>query len=454
MNTKRSSYLLIGLLMLGTVTAAPAQSITYITIDRSHLEGFQRWYSDRQERADSAVSALPLFRMPPALAASDGIVATSVPTVLLPALSDFMHVRRNTCGGYFAFESAQDATQFIAESRSAALNAAAFAVNHTIDNQAFVQPLLAQVQEPRIRSTISSLQNFRNRWYNGGGAQSSAWIRDQWRALIPANRPEITVSLLPCGNGINCGQQPNVVLTIPGSDLKSEIVVLGAHADSIVSGQTSNASRAPGADDDASGIAVLTEAIRIAMQANYRPRRSVQFMGYAAEEVGLRGSNSIARTYRNEGRNVVGVLQLDMTNFRNAATTRDVWLLTDNSNASLISFMRELFSAYLGSSGLTLGDTACGYACSDHASWTQNGFPAAMFFESRLGQDNSNIHTSRDTLANTGGTANHSVHFAKLAIAFMGETAKGNGGSGLISRSGPTAAKWRSGDEHQPRAPE
>lgn len=426
MSTKRISHWLTALLLLGAATVVCASSVTYVAIDRRDLEGFQRWYTERQARADAAESALDVLSTPPTLAASDGIIATRVPTGILPMLSEFMHVRRNTCGGYFAFESAEDATQFIIESHAAALNAAALAVNHTVDNQVFVQPLLAQVQESRIRSTINSLQSFNNRWYNGDGAQSSAWIRDQWRALIPAARPEITLSLVPCGNGINCGRQQNVVLTIPGSDLSSEIVVLGAHADSIVSGQTTNASRAPGADDDASGVAVLTEVIRIAMQANYRPRRSIHFMAYAAEEVGLRGSNAIARTYRDEGRNVVGVLQLDMTNFRNPATTRDVWLLTDNSNASLVSFMRELFSVYLGTSGVTLGDTACGYACSDHASWTQNGFPAAMFFESRVGQHNANIHSRRDTLANSGGTANHSVLFAKLAIAFMGETAKGN----------------------------
>ena len=404
-----------------------AQSQTYITIDASHLEGFKHWHAARTRQRDQAASALSAFQTP-ALAVRGGVVATRVPTELLPSLGEFMHERRNVCGGYFAFQRAEEATQFVDDGAAAALDAAGFAVNHTVDNQAFVQPLLSQVQESRIRSTITSLQGFTNRWYNGApGRQSSEWIRDQWRALIPASRPEITVSLVSCAS---CGQQQNVVLTIPGSDLASEIVVLGAHADSIVTGQSSPSTRAPGADDDGSGIAVLTEVIQLAMQSNYRPRRSVHIVGYAAEEVGLRGSKALAQSYRGSSKNVVGVLQFDMTNYRNPATTRDLWVMTDNSNASLVAFLRELFNTYLAGSGLTLGDTSCGYACSDHASWTQSGFPAAMYSESRFGQHNQNIHTARDTLANSGGTANHSVHFAKLGVAFMAEAAKGNGNGG------------------------
>ena len=52
---------------------------------------------------------------------------------------------------------------------------------------------------------------------------------------------------------------------------------------------------APGADDDASGIATLTEVIRVALANGWKPKRTVKFMGYAAEEVGLRGSNAIAQ---------------------------------------------------------------------------------------------------------------------------------------------------------------
>ena len=90
-----------------------------------------------------------------------------------------------------------------------------------------------------------------------------------------------------------------MILTVQGAELPDEIVVLGAHLDSInTSGGGSTTQRAPGADDDASGIATLTEVIRISLASGWRPKRTVKFMGYAAEEVGLRGSKAIAQSFR------------------------------------------------------------------------------------------------------------------------------------------------------------
>jgi hypothetical protein len=90
----------------------------------------------------------------------------------------------------------------------------------------------------------------------------------------------------------------------------------------------------------------------------------------------------------------------------------------------MIQFLRDIFDTYLAPTGLTRSDTSCGYACSDHASWTRSGFPAAMYSETSMGQINPNLHTANDTLAASGGTANHSVHFAKLGTAFIYEAGK------------------------------
>ena len=68
--------------------------------------------------------------------------------------------------------------------------------------------------------------------------------------------------------------------------------MLGAHQDSVNGARATG--RAPGADDDASGVASLSEVIRVALANDYRPLRTVKFMAYAAEEVGLRGSADIA----------------------------------------------------------------------------------------------------------------------------------------------------------------
>jgi PKD repeat protein len=150
-------------------------------------------------------------------------------------------------------------------------------------------------------------------------------------------------------------------------------------------------------------------------------------MGYAAEEVGLRGSNAIAQSFRNEDRNVVGVLQMDMTNYAAGASV-EMRLITDYSNAGLKQFLTDVFDEYLAPLGMTRGTYTCGYGCSDHASWTSAGYPAAMMFEPTFFQ---NLHTPNDTLPAMGGTAHSSVNFAKLGLAFLGELSKtAQGGPG------------------------
>src|SRR3546814_16176715 len=117
-----------------------------------------------------------------------------------------------------------------------------------------------------------------------------------------------------------CSTQLSVVLTIEGTTLREEVVVLGAHLDSINAyGGGSPGQAAPGADDDASGIAVLTETLRIALASGWRPERTVTLMGYAAAEVGLRGSSAIAPSHRQAGVDCVAGLQVDMPTLGTAA---------------------------------------------------------------------------------------------------------------------------------------
>ena len=53
--------------------------------------------------------------------------------------------------------------------------------------------------------------------------------------------------------------------------------------------------REKGADDDGSGCANFMEVLRVLMNSGYQPRRTLEFIGWAAEEVGLRGANEIAQ---------------------------------------------------------------------------------------------------------------------------------------------------------------
>ncbi len=159
----------------------------------------------------------------------------------------------------------------------------------------------------------------------------------------------------------------------------------------------------------------------MAVAKGYKPARTVKLMAYAAEEIGLRGSGAIAANHKSTGVNVVGVLQLDMINYR--GSSYDIVMVSDYTNAAQNTFIRNLITKYLP--GVTATSTTCGYGCSDHASWHNQGYPASIPFEALMGQDNPTIHTTSDTLAQTAGTATNSVKFTKLAAAYMAELAKG-----------------------------
>ena len=380
----------------------------YIITSRRTYDGIRGIVRNAVARRDSTGAAL---------------IVSEIRAHQLGEVSDYIHQREMRCGGYFAFESREQADDFIASDQSAAVMQASMAANYTIDNAATVEPWLPQASESNIYNTINHLQGYQNRYYTSSTGKSSAeWIRTTWQGLA-AGRGDVTSELFAaCGN---CSTQPSVILTIQGAELPNEVVVLGAHLDSInANGGGSTAQRAPGADDDASGIATLTEVIRISLATGWRPKRTVKFMGYAAEEVGLRGSRAIAEAFRNANVNVVGVLQLDMTNYKSGAVD-DMRLITDYSNPDMQALLVGLFDRYLAPSGLSRGTYTCGYGCSDHASWTSAGYPAAMMFEAGdAGGYFPYIHTTSDTLANMGESAQHSVKFAKLALAFLGELGK------------------------------
>jgi len=212
-------------------------------------------------------------------------------------------------------------------------------------------------------------------------------------------------------------------------------VVIGGHEDSTLRGGVRQGSKAPGADDDASGIAGATEVIRVLAENKFRPKRSIAFMAYAAEELGLLGSQAIARQWKSEGKKVVGVLQLDMINYKNGAA-EDIVLIQDYTDKNLNSFLVRLKDEYMSS--IKIGYDKCGYACSDHASWHKSGFPASMPFEAiRM---NPKIHSSRDTLANMDSTGAHARNFVKLGVAFAVELAKtaSTGTAPTPAPNGPT----------------
>ncbi|MCP3161414.1 M20/M25/M40 family metallo-hydrolase [Myxococcus qinghaiensis] len=351
----------------------------------------------------------------PSLAGQKGdVVALKLPESEIDRVSRVMHDKLNRCGGFVYHDTEAEALAAVAGGGQTHLSP--LAVTYTLDNGPVVNTLLASMAEPNILANITHLSSYTTRYYTSTtGVQAANWLKTLWEGYAGPRAQaggDVTVQLFTHA----AWAQPSVIMTITGSVTPSEIVVLGGHLDS-----TSSSSAAPGADDDASGIATISEVIRVAMANGYQPAKTVKFMAYAAEEVGLRGSKEIADSHKNSGANVIGALQLDMTNFK--GSTIDVALMTDFTNAAQNAFITSLISTYVP--GIQAANSTCGYACSDHASWTNAGFAASIPFEALMGQHNNLIHTSGDTLVKSGNNANHALKFAKVAGAYMAELAKG-----------------------------
>lgn len=355
------------------------------------------------------------IELPAPLQEKGGVAALRLRESQIDKLAGVMHDKLNRCAGFVAFDSEPKALAEVERASAPQQNMAPLLISYNINNGPSVNAMLASVAELNIRNTINSLStNWTTRRYNvQTGADAATWLKNQWTTMA-AGRTDISVTTFA-----HSWLQPSVIATIQGTTLPNEVVVLGGHLDSI--NVSSGTGAAPGADDDASGVASITEAFRSAIANGYKPARTVKFIAYAAEEVGLYGSADIANWHKNNGVNVVGVLQLDMTNYK--GSSYDFGMVTDNTNATLNNFTTSLMTTYLP--GTTRTNITCGYACSDHASWNSAGFPSTMPFEATMTTDNPQIHSSGDTLTYTGGTANNSVKFAKLAVAFLGEVAKG-----------------------------
>ena len=345
---------------------------------------------------------------------AQGASVVKLTTEEVEQLSEVIHHELNRCGGFMAHESQEEAVNALSHQGEMYFAKSAIFSDYTINQGSMLRPMVSQVAEPSIRDMILKLSNFNTRYYKSEtGVKSSEFIRDTWAALA-RNRNDVKVELFQHKNW----PQPSIIMTIQGSERPNEVVILGGHADSIA-GFFGGGGRAPGADDNASGIATITEVVRILMNNNFKPKRTIQFMGYAAEEVGLLGSKDIATSYKQKGTQVVGVMQLDMTLYKGTAD-KDIVLMSDYSNQAQNEFIGKLVDEYVK---VPWGYSRCGYGCSDHASWTANGYPASIPFEATMDQSNKKIHTAQDTLETSGGDAKHAAKFAKLATAFVVELA-------------------------------
>ena len=153
----------------------------------------------------------------------------------------------------------------------------------------------------------------------------------------------------------------NVIADLPGRERPDEWVLVGAHLDSWDFGS--------GAQDNATGVAMVLEAARAIAALKQPPRRSIRFALWGGEEQGQLGSTAYVRTHASELDRLVAALNAD------AGTGRVIgW--TAPGRGDVIRALRPLTRDFLKELGAATFDDNLRYAFqSDGAAFILAGIP-------------------------------------------------------------------------------
>lgn len=251
-----------------------------------------------------------------------------------------------------------------------------------------IAALVARVSPDRLGRRITDLCSFATRWtYSSGIGDVVTWLRNEFLAMGYADEAVRVQPFAVPG----AEQQLNVLCEHTGSE--PSFVLVCAHYDSL---SESPATSAPGADDNASGVAVLLEVAELVRSV--QTRRGVLFAAFGGEEQGLLGSSACAKIAAAEGWPLHAVVNLDMVAFQDPRRPNLITVEYDQGNS------RPENDAAAKELGMVMAQAAADYTGlsvqltdiwnSDYMPFEAEGFPCIGVFEAG---ENPDYHTTGDT---------------------------------------------------------
>jgi len=197
-----------------------------------------------------------------------------------------------------------------------------------------IEAILAAVSQERIEARIRKLASFHTRHtlsqtesHTRGIGAARRWIHAELQQCARAAGGRLQVEfdayIEPPGRRIpRAVEIVNVVATLPGiqPEAKERIYVVSGHYDSRASDVMDAESLAPGANDDASGVAAVMELACV--MAAHRFDATLVFMAVAGEEQGLFGAAHWAETASKKGLDIAGMITNDIIGSPTAADGR------------------------------------------------------------------------------------------------------------------------------------
>ena len=285
-----------------------------------------------------------------------------------------------------------------------------------------IAKMIAEISAERIQRSIFVLSSFKTRHTLSDPAPSGdgiggagAWIRAEFERVSAASGGRLRVGTDEFKQAPQAPRVPrpvaitNVVATLPGSRPESadRSYVVCAHYDSMPKNVLDPESPAPGADDDASGVAAVVEMARV--MSHYDFPATLEFIAFAGEEQGLFGSAHWAAEARRKGRDIAAVLNNDIVGGTHgpggavdrhsvrlfaqgvppAAALDDAWVQriraggeNDSPARELARAVRDIAAAYVPSMAVRVIFRSDRYLRGgDHLSFLDNGYPAIRFTE-------------------------------------------------------------------------
>ncbi|ODM90594.1 Leucine aminopeptidase 1 [Orchesella cincta] len=306
-----------------------------------------------------------------------------------------------------------------------------------------VHRLIAHLDKKRMEATVSKLSGFHSRNAQrkeySGSSGAEGWLENEIKSTL-ADYKGGSGSIRLLGDPLLSKpemkefpyHQQNILVTLEGQDpsLQSELIILGAHYDSIVGinldhGEGS-AEAAPGADDNGTGVAVLLEVLRLIAKFGIKFKHSVELHWYTAKETEEEGSGDVVKRYCDEDKKVAGMLNLDSLGYQNQTTGTGGRAIAGyvlsywdehhhlrTTDRKLTAFVKMLVGEYLQVEYKIRKTENRDVHNSDHYPWYAEGYPSAYVTEF---DDNPYRHSTHDLISSVNFEMVN--EFAKLGLPF------------------------------------
>jgi hypothetical protein len=273
-----------------------------------------------------------------------------------------------------------------------------------------VRGYISEVEQDSTMVYIQTLENFfTRRCDHANSILAQDWIKRKFESLdLNAFVHTLTPPVHPWWGG-TC-QSGNVIAIQQGTEYPDEYIVCGCHFDSFAY-QSSQGE--PGADDNATGTAGILETARILSQHKFK--RSIIYCSFTAEECGLDGSARYALQCKNEGMNIIGYFNIDMSGYLQSGSDIHIDLIHPTSATPLANYYKNITTIYFPGLPVTSYPNLPG-GDSDHTSFNQNGYMGIFPFE-----DSNNhspyIHTPNDKIGPSVNTPEQVKIFTQANVA-------------------------------------